>query len=97
MELTALLEKHAIPVHHHCRLEEVTDTSVLCRDTRSGEIREFPADTVLLALGMAPRRATAESLRRSAPETEVFIVGDAAEPGTIATAVRSAFRAAAYL
>jgi len=97
MELTALLEKYAIPVRHYCRLEEVTDGTVLCRDTRTGDIREFPADTVLLALGVTPRREEAENLRRSAPETEVFVVGDAAEPGTIATAVRSAFRAAAYI
>jgi hypothetical protein len=39
----------------------------------------------------------ADALRRSAPETEVFVVGDAAEVGTVATAVMSAFKAAAYI
>ena len=42
---------------------------------------EFPADTVLLAVGMAARHEVADALRRSAPETEVFVVGDAARGG----------------
>jgi predicted NAD/FAD-dependent oxidoreductase len=36
-------------------------------------------------------------LRRCAPETEVFVVGDALEPATIAAAVMSGFKAAAYI
>jgi hypothetical protein len=70
---------------------------VVCRDTRTSERIEFPADTVLLAVGVAARLDVAESLRRSAPETEVFVVGDACEVGSIAGAVRSAFKAAAYI
>ncbi|MDR1728194.1 MAG: FAD-dependent oxidoreductase [Acidobacteriota bacterium] len=96
-ELTALVEELKIPVAHGCKLEEVADDKVVCRDVDSGEKVEFPADTVLLAVGMASRAALADSLRHAAPETEVFVVGDAAEVGTIATAVRSAFRAAAYI
>ncbi len=97
MELTALIEELHIPVHLSCRLEEVTDRTVVCRDTRTSEKIEFPADTVLLATGMVARHRVADALRRSAPETEVFVVGDASEVGTIATAVRSAFKAAAYI
>ena len=97
MELMALVEELGIPMHLNCRLEEVTDSRVVCRDTRTSERIEFPADTVLLAVGMAARLEVADSLRRSAPETEVFVVGDAAEVGSIATAVRSAFKAAAYI
>ena len=97
MELMNLIDQLEIPVHMDCRLEEIGDGAVICRNTASGEIVEFPADTVLLATGMAPRREAAESLRRSAPETEVFVVGDAHEVGSIATAVRSAFKAAAYI
>ncbi|MBN1568285.1 MAG: FAD-dependent oxidoreductase [Acidobacteria bacterium] len=96
-ELMALIRELEIPVRLHCRLEEVTDHSAICRDTQSSEIIEFPADTVLLAVGMSARRDVADSLRRSAPETEVFVVGDASKVGTIATAVMSAFRAAAYI
>ncbi len=97
MELMALVEELQIPIHLNCRLEEVTDSTVVCRDTRTSERIEFPADTVLLAVGMAARYDVADSLRRSAPETEVFVVGDASEVGSIATAVRSAFKAAAYI
>jgi 2,4-dienoyl-CoA reductase-like NADH-dependent reductase (Old Yellow Enzyme family)/thioredoxin reductase len=96
-ELTALIGELAIPVHLNCRLEEVTDRTVICRNLKTSERSEFSADTVLLAAGMAGRIKLADSLRRSAPETEVFVVGDASEVGTIATAVRSAFRAAAYI
>ncbi|MCL2878543.1 MAG: NAD(P)/FAD-dependent oxidoreductase [Acidobacteria bacterium] len=97
MELTTLIEELKIPVELGCRLAEVTDGSVVCRDMKSSKMIEFPADTVLLAVGMTSRSGIADSLRRCVPETEVFVVGDAAEAGTIAAAVRSAFRAAAYI
>lgn len=97
IELMELIKKLDIPVHLNRRLEEVTDTTVVCRDTSSSERIEFPADTVLLALGMSAKHDIADSLRRSAPETEVFVVGDAVEAGSIGPAVMSAFRAAAYM
>ncbi len=97
MELMMLIDQLEIPVHLDCRLEEVGDGVVLCRDTKTSELVELAADTVLLAVGMASRIDVADSLRRSAPETEVFVVGDAREVGNIATAVRSAFKAAAYI
>jgi 2,4-dienoyl-CoA reductase-like NADH-dependent reductase (Old Yellow Enzyme family)/thioredoxin reductase len=96
-ELLALIEELRIPVHLNSRLEEITDACVICRGMNTPEKREFPADTVLLAVGMKARHDAADSLRRCAPETEVFVVGDASEVGTIATAVMSAFKAAAYL
>jgi NADPH-dependent 2,4-dienoyl-CoA reductase/sulfur reductase-like enzyme len=97
MELTALLKELGIPVRLNCKLEEIADRTIVCRDMKSSEKLEIPADTVLLALGMSARHAVADGLRRSAPETEVFVVGDAAEVGTVATAIRSAFKAAAYI
>jgi 2,4-dienoyl-CoA reductase-like NADH-dependent reductase (Old Yellow Enzyme family)/NADPH-dependent 2,4-dienoyl-CoA reductase/sulfur reductase-like enzyme len=97
MELMALIKELNIPIRLNCRLVEVRDNAIVCIDTARSEKIELPADTVLLAVGMAARHDIADALRRSAPETEVFIVGDAAEVGTIATAVRSAFKAAAYI
>jgi 2,4-dienoyl-CoA reductase-like NADH-dependent reductase (Old Yellow Enzyme family)/thioredoxin reductase len=97
MEMTALIKELAITVHFNCKLEEVTDTAVICHSLISKERMEFSADTVLLAAGMTSRTAVADSLRRCAPETEVFVVGDAAEVGIIAGAVMSAFKAAAYI
>lgn len=97
MEFTALIGELDIPVHLNRRLEEITNDKVVCSDTRTGERIELPADTVLLALGMSPKHDIADALRRCAPETEVFVVGDAAEVGTVATTIRSAFRAAASI
>jgi 2,4-dienoyl-CoA reductase-like NADH-dependent reductase (Old Yellow Enzyme family)/NADPH-dependent 2,4-dienoyl-CoA reductase/sulfur reductase-like enzyme len=97
MEMMSLIEELAIPVHLNCMLAEVTDRSAVCRNLKTSETVEFAADLVLLAVGVTPRNRVADSLRRCAPETEVFVVGDAREVGTIATAVRSAFKAAAYI
>jgi len=97
MELQALVQELQIPIHFNCRLEEITDDAIICRDTQTSDEIGIPTDTVLLALGMSSNIEVADSLRRSAPETEVFVVGDASEVGTIATAVMSAFKAAAYI
>ncbi len=97
MEFMGLIHELSIPIHLNCRLEEVTEKSVVCRNVKTSERIEFPANTVLLAIGVAARREVADSLRRSAAETEVFIVGDAVQAGNIAAAVMSAFRAAAYI
>ncbi len=96
-ELMSLVEELRIPIRLNCRLEEVTDKTVVCRNTETSAEIEFAADTVLLAAGMTARQDVAENLRRCAPETEVFIVGDAAKVGTIASAVMSAFKAAACI
>jgi 2,4-dienoyl-CoA reductase-like NADH-dependent reductase (Old Yellow Enzyme family)/thioredoxin reductase len=97
MELQALIQSLDIPLHLSCKLKEVTDTTVVCRDMKTSEKLEFPANTVLLAAGMTAQQDVADSLRRCAPETEVFVVGDASEVGTIALAIRSAFKAAAHI
>jgi hypothetical protein len=78
---------------------DLTDSSVLCRNTETNKTLEFDADTILLAIGVTPRYAVADALRRcaTAAATEVFVVGDAKYPGNIGPAVKSAFRAAAYI
>jgi 2,4-dienoyl-CoA reductase-like NADH-dependent reductase (Old Yellow Enzyme family)/thioredoxin reductase len=96
-ELQTLINELKIPVNLSSRLEEVKDKSVVCVDPATGKKSEFEADTVLLALGMAVDHSIADSLRHSAPETEVFVVGDAKKPGLVGPAVMSAFRAAAYI
>jgi NADPH-dependent 2,4-dienoyl-CoA reductase/sulfur reductase-like enzyme len=96
-ELTALIHELGIPVLFNCRLEEIRDRAILCRNMKSSESTDLLADTVLLAVGMSARQDVADALRHCAPESEVFIVGDASKVGTIATAVMSAFKAAAYI
>lgn len=51
------------------------------------------ADYVVLALGVKPVRELADTLRQSGCK-KVFTVGDAAQPGRIESAVRSAFETA---
>jgi hypothetical protein len=70
---------------------------VICENTNTSDKLELPADTVLLAPGMTPRYDIADELRRSAPATEVYVVGDAIEAGTVGPAIMSAFKAAAYI
>ncbi len=96
-ELQDLIRELNIPVHLNCKLEEVKDDSIICGDIKTLGKTVFQADTVLLALGMVSRHDVADSLRHSAPETEIFIVGDAVKPGLVGPAVMSAFKAAAYI
>jgi len=95
-EFGNIIASENIPVHYEVRLDEVLDDKVICEDA-SGKMVEFEADTVLLAIGMAPLRDVAESLRHSAPETEVHIVGDCKEPASIYEAVNTAFQVALHI
>ncbi len=96
-ELQELIKELKIPVYLNNRLEEVKDNSIVCTNLKTNEKVEYQADTVLLALGMASKHDVADALRHSAPETEVFVVGDAIKPGLVGPAVMSAFKAAAYI
>ena len=97
MELTGLLDSLKIPVHLGCKLESVTDSAVVCIDMSTSKKVEFPADTVLLALGVTPNHAASDPLRHSAPEVDVYLVGDAKDTGNVGPAIMSAFKAAAYI
>ena len=96
-ELKRLLKDLEIPVLNNYRLAEVKDNSVICEETNTSEKKEILADTVLLAVGVSPRYDVVDSLRRSPPETEVYVVGDAIKTGTVGPAIMSAFKAAAYI
>jgi len=95
--LLECVDELEIPIHLNCKLDKITDTTVLCTNINTDEKIEFPADSVLLAMGMCPRHDVVDALRHSAPETEVFVVGDDVEVGTIFEAVNSAFKAAAHI
>ena len=69
----------------------------MAENVDTGEKQEFPADTVLMAVGMKPRRDAALKFYHCCPETNFFIIGDASESGDIRDAVWSAFEAARYL
>ena len=42
MELMRLVDELAIPIHLGCRLEEVTDSAVICRNVETGKGRSSP-------------------------------------------------------
>ena len=96
-ELKRLFKEREIPVYYGKRLVEVKSDGILLEDTRSGE-REFcPCDTVLLAVGLRPRTGEAEAMRRCAPETSVFVVGDGKKAASICEAVNEAFQVCLHI
>jgi len=96
-EMIDMMAEQNVPLHLETRLEEICDDKIICKNLKSGELVEFPCDTVLLSLGLVPLHDVADELRHCAPETEVFIVGDAKDVGNISTAVNSAFQAAVHI
>ena len=79
-------------------LQEIREDCVIAKNVETGELREFPADTVLLAMGLKPNFALVDSLRHSCPETSVAIVGDCNnKAGSIAEAVNQAFQACIHI
>jgi pyruvate/2-oxoglutarate dehydrogenase complex dihydrolipoamide dehydrogenase (E3) component len=81
----------AINLNH--KLHEITDDAVLLIDLRSNDLVRIPADTVLLALGMRSRDQEVARFRHSAPETDVFVIGDCKVVGNVGTSNSSAFGA----
>ena len=96
-ELLNITKEKEIPIYYENRLAEVGDGYVLCTNTATNETVRYECDSVLSAMGMIPRMEEANSLRRSAPETDVYIIGDAKEAGTISNAVNQAFQAALHI
>ncbi len=96
-EMLSIVKEMEIPLLLNNRLEEVCDDKVICKDLVTGALIEYPCDTVLLSLGMVPLHDVADSLRHCAPETEVFIVGDALAVGNISTATNGGFQAAIHI
>jgi len=96
-ELLSLYKQKNIPVKYGHRLAEVTDRGVICEDLATGDMVEIPCDSVLLAVGMRPRREEAETMRHSAAETGIFVVGDAYNAASIFEAVNDTFRACLHM
>ena len=90
-------KKYGVELILGCELKEVKVDRIVYSDVNTGEEKELMADTVLLALGMTSNYEDASKLRRCAPETEVYLVGDVREPATIGEAVNAAFNAAVHI
>ena len=96
-EFQAIIEAGTLNVEYDCKLAEITDSSLICENSVTGEKKEIPCDTALLAMGMRSRAAEAESMRHVCAETSIFVVGDAKKVGTIGTAVNESFRASLHI
>lgn len=96
-EMRAIIHTKGIPVLYRTALTEICDKDVICLNLDTNEAVTLPADTVLLASGMTPLYDEADRLRHCAPETDVYIIGDAKRAATIAEAVNQAFQAALHI
>lgn len=96
-ELLGIIKAKNIPIHYENRLVETGDGCIICENTATGETVRFECDTVLAAMGMIPKSDEADSLRHCAPETDVYVIGDAKQAGTISEAVNQAFQAALHI
>ena len=97
-EFMSLISELQLPVLLGHKLLEVRDDCVICLNTATNEQVSVPADSVLLAMGVKPRHAEADALRRSCPETSAYLIGDCLYVGkNIAAATQGALKAAAYM
>lgn len=96
-ELLNIAKEKEIPICYENLLAEIGEGFVLCTNTATNETVRFDCDSVLSAMGMNPRLDEADSLRHCAPETDVYIIGDAKEAGTISNAVNQAFQACLHI
>ena len=96
-ELLNITKEKEIPIYYENLLTEIGDGYVVCTNTATNETVRYDCDSVLSAMGMIPRLEEADSLRHCAPETDVYIIGDAAEAGTISNAVNQAFQACLHI
>ncbi|MDR2356593.1 MAG: FAD-dependent oxidoreductase [Oscillospiraceae bacterium] len=95
--LSAMSRDAGVRFFYECTAEEIRDGSVVYRDMATGRVSELPCDTVLLAVGLRPRRELAERLRHTIAECDVYLVGDLTESGAIGHAVNSGFDIAAHI
>jgi 2,4-dienoyl-CoA reductase-like NADH-dependent reductase (Old Yellow Enzyme family)/thioredoxin reductase len=85
------------------KLLEIRDKSVVAEKVGSagypgtGEEKEIAADTVLMAVGLKPRRDEALKFYSCCPATSFTMIGDCSESGDIRDAVWSAFEAVRYV
>ncbi|NLO47835.1 MAG: FAD-dependent oxidoreductase [Clostridiales bacterium] len=96
-DLLEMSDKNGVKRYLGWKLTTILDKSVIAVNTETGEERTFAADTVLMAVGLKPRRDKALAFCHSCPETSFYIIGDCRESGDIRDAVFSAFEATRYL
>ncbi len=96
-ELVNRVKDSGIKLMYETQVQSIEDGKVVCKDSEGNTV-EVEADTVLHAYGLSRLWDEAQSMRRCAPETSVFIVGDCKKlGGNVSAAVNGAFQAALHI
>jgi 2,4-dienoyl-CoA reductase-like NADH-dependent reductase (Old Yellow Enzyme family)/NADPH-dependent 2,4-dienoyl-CoA reductase/sulfur reductase-like enzyme len=93
-ELLPILDRQGVSIHTGRKLTAIYPDKITCTVTATGDIEEYPCDTVLISAGMVSRKDIVEELRHLLPETDVAIIGDAKTPRSLGDAVHDGFNAA---
>jgi NADH dehydrogenase FAD-containing subunit len=72
------------------KMETITNRGIRVIDA-SAEHKDYPADTVILAMGMTARKDKVDELRKLLPQTEVAVIGDCYEPRNLFAAIHDGF------
>ncbi len=86
------VREYDIRIITETEMQEVTEKGM--RASSGGVQVEYAADTIVLAVGLRPRKEKVAELRRLIPETEVYVVGDCLRPRDIFWANHEGFDAA---
>lgn len=84
------LREAGIRMETDINVEEITDEGV--KGVRDDKLESFAGDTVVLALGMRANKELAEELRGKV--TELYLIGDCAQPRRITEAIGEGFETA---
>jgi len=89
--LMELLNQYSVQFKMEVKLEGITNKGVLVIDKRWNRF-EIPADTVVLSLGFKAPTSSVKSFEDLA--TDVYVIGDCAQPGNLQHAIHDAFNVA---
>lgn len=96
-DLLKMCDKYKVRRILGLKLLAIEDDKVITQDVGTGDGRKLSADTVLLAMGMRPRREDAMRFYHCCPEVNFRMVGDCSASGDVRDAVHTAFDAARYI
>lgn len=80
---------HTLPFH---QLKEIRENEIVLENLATRQTETCPTDAVVLAIGVKPVQTLLKDCESICPNT--FIIGDAAHPGRIESAIRTAFETA---
>lgn len=84
------LKQYKVQVITGQKMETATGAGIQVADGNIGH-KDYPADTVILAMGMTARKSKVDELRRLLPQTEVAVIGDCYQPRNLFAAIHDGF------